>query len=166
MDRKQETPRFAQVHAAHDQVGVRVGGGEGCGVSEAHPQRPATMLASLFVQQDVPGDAEDPRSSAITETRHLNEATPHDQERVCDHVFGVIWVCAALNESREVRLDQLVQRLEGVLPVSSPRSVTHTPYLSPTPVSVSQQVPRRPSLRQISRSPARQTNIFEANDTV
>lgn len=100
------------------------------------------------------------------ETRHLIEATPHDQEHVSDYVVGVIWVCAALNESHKVRIDQLVQQLERVLPVSSPRSVTHTPYLSPTPVSVSQQIPRRPSLREISRSTERRTSLFEANHTV
>ena len=100
MDLREQTPRLAEVHAVDDQVVVGVGGGEGCGVREAHAQRPATMLASLFVQQDVPGDAEAPRSSVIMATRHLIEATPHDQERVSHHVCPVPAVAAAPNHAQ------------------------------------------------------------------
>jgi hypothetical protein len=112
--------RPAQVHATCHEVGVRLGVGKSCGVREAYGQRAAALLAPLLVQQDVPGDAEDPRSRVVMEAGQLVEATPHDQERFCDNVFRMVWVCAALNESHEVRVDRLVQRFKGVLPISSP----------------------------------------------
>ncbi|SDL60288.1 hypothetical protein SAMN04487916_11165 [Arthrobacter sp. ov407] len=137
MDLREYAPRPAQVHAIHDWASVFVQICQSCGICEANTECHATLFASMSVQQNVPRDAEDPGSRVPMAARQLIEAAPHNQERVGNHVFGVVWVRATLNKSNEIWVDHFIQLSEGVLPVRSLRKVPHALYLSATRLSVS-----------------------------
>lgn len=101
-------PRAAQVNPTHHHILVGAAVRLGAYVIEPDPEGLPALLTSMRVQHDVPGDSKRPCSGIVVILRHLGKATPDNEERICDHVFRHIFVCAPLNEPEEVRVRRFV----------------------------------------------------------
>lgn len=109
-------------------IGVRKPGG----LDESHAQRTPALFAALGVQQQVAGDAEDPRPCVVIARRQLVQTSPSNQERIGNHVFGKVPVSTPLSEPPQIRVHHVIERDERALPIGIPCRRPHAPYLSAT----------------------------------
>ena len=137
----QPGPGGGEVEAPGDEVGVvaaaRHVGRERLG--QPHGEGVAPALAAAGVEQDLPGDPEDPGPPGVRVGGQVLEPAPHDEEGVRRDVLGVGRVHAPGGEPEHVGVPRRVDRAEPLVRGGPPGAVgvVHTPFLSGGAGSVS-----------------------------